>query len=177
MFIYSSDETVIPSLTFTKAELAYALFILLKDIPITNTSTKLEMVEIRHYLNQIKDKVLLASYDGELKKAMEEEISSSTKEELPHEEPTPAIPSMVELKEQFPTLSETEIEEILSSIQKEKEQGKDSKKTHMPPSPSFLLKQQPSVSDSPSSSLQQLAPPLTGHKDDIKKFESMLGSF
>ena len=70
MFNYSSSETVIPTLSFTKAELIYAVSVLLEEIPDTDNSTRIEMVEVRHYLNQIKDKVSMALTDGAIGRAM-----------------------------------------------------------------------------------------------------------
>lgn len=146
MFTYSSDTTVIPSLTFTKAELVYAVGILLADLPASDNSTKIEMVEVRHYLNLIKEKVTLAAYDGTLKGLLcpseEKDVQSAP---IPSKEPeNPSLPPMDELRKQFPTLSEDEIREIVEKAREERKKEEEVKEADtsqpIPPKPSFRAK-------------------------------------
>ena len=175
MFSYSSDTSVIPSLTFSKAELLYAAIFLLKDIANSDTSTKIEMVEMRHYLNQINDKVLLAAYNGSLN-----DIGIETPHEpkVSPEAQKTAIPPMSELKAKFPTLSEEEIREIFEKAQndREKEEAKKmaEKKPEPPTPPSFVITDSnrngfslpPNPKDNPTK---------PDGKQNSQKFASMLG--
>lgn len=118
MFNYCTSDTIIPSLTFTKAELVYALAVLTADIPPNDNETKLELVELRFYLNKIKDQIAQAVSDGTLEKFLAppcgtKDVSQSTKNDSP-------LPSLDELRHQFPNLSDEEIQEILEKVTKEK---------------------------------------------------------
>lgn len=175
MFAYSSDTSVIPSLSFSKAELLYATLFLLKDISNSDTSTQIEMVEMRHYLNQIKDKVLLAAYNGSLNDIGIETPREPTKAT---EAKKTAIPPMSELKARFPTLSEDEIREIFEKAQKDrdKEEAKKmaEKKPEPHPPPSFVITDSnrngfsspPNPKDNPTK---------PDGKQNSQKFASMLG--
>ena len=186
MTTYSSSETVIPSLSFTKAELAYLLFVLMKDIPFTNTSNKIELVEVRHYLNQIGEKVLLSTHDGSLKEAIREAIAEPKQEaeEKKMAVEQPPTPNIQDLKAQFPTLSEEEIKEILASAKEErkKKEAEQAQKNALPPRPSFLVKQQDgnSTPSTPSQSHEtaSLSPSKADRdKETSKKFATLLGAF
>lgn len=117
MFSFVPIDSVIPSLLFTKAELVYAVSVVLADLKDTDDHTKIEMVEMRHFLNQIKDKVVMAAHNGELK------APSFPCGHFGKDEPRPErrLPSISELKSQFPTLSEQEIEEILAKSKSNEE--------------------------------------------------------
>ena len=117
MFSFVPADSVIPSLLFTKAELVYAVSVVLADLKDTDDHTKIEMVEMRHFLNQIKDKVVMAAHNGELK-APSFHCGQFGKDE-PRQERKP--PSISELKVQFPTLSEQEIKEIIDKSQSKEE--------------------------------------------------------
>ena len=182
MFTYSTNETVIPSLSFTKAELAYALFVLMKDIPLCNISTGIELVEVRHYLNQIGDKVLLSTHDGTLKQAVADSIG--TKESIKIEEPknntsSPAIPSMDDLKRQFPNLTESEISDILESAKQEqrKKDEDERKKPTPPPLPSFKVKPKQEGIGFPVPEATQKPSVSEDDIDEAERFARLLGSF
>ena len=107
----TGEEFCAPSVT--KAELVYIVTVILANLKPTDDHTKIEMVELRHYMNQIRDKVVLAAHAGELK-----EPSSRTpanKEDNANER----LPSMKELKEKFPNLTEVEIAEIIVNAKAE----------------------------------------------------------
>ena len=141
MFNFCSSDTVIPSLTFTKAELVYAMTILMADIPPTDHSTRIEMVELRHYLNQIKDKVALAAVDGTLRGGMAASEAKGV-EVSPQDEKNAPMPSMSELRAQFPTLTDVEFNEVVSKARKERMKEEDRKRASLPapPHPSFVAK-------------------------------------
>lgn len=189
MFAYSSDTEILPSLTFTKAELVYAAFVLLDDIPITNNSTEIELVEMRHYLNLIRDKVTLSTYDGSLRKAVEDfckthEEKAQDKEEEPVD--IPSAPSMEELKKQFPNLTEAEIAEVLaaelSDRRRRKAEEDAKKKDEEPTKPSFIAK--PIVApwgnqkDTPETSEKPSTSPYMSKRDreNAEKFVELLGA-
>ena len=94
MFSFVPVDSVIPSLIFTKAELVYALTQLLDNIPNTDNSTRIEMVELRHYLNLIKDRVLLALADGTIRRGTmlsgEKQVEDTPKVEKQLEGPSMA---------------------------------------------------------------------------------------
>ena len=175
MFSYSSDTSVIPSLTFSKAELLYAALFLLKDISNSDTSTQIEMVEMRHYLNQIKDKVLLAAYNGSLNDIG---IETPPEPKTPPEAKKTAIPPMSELKAKFPTLSEEEIREIFEKAQKEREKEEAKKmaekKPEPPPPQSFVITDSSRVGFSANNS-QPTKPTNQKEKENSQKFASLLG--
>ena len=185
MFAYSSSETIIPSLTFTKAELAYTLFVLLKDIPFTNNSDKIELVEVRHFINQIKNKVLLSTHDGSLRNAIADsvgmEVSDVNEEPNKEKEETKAsLPSIKELKEKFPTLSEEEIRDILERErieQKKKREAEKPKQEPNPPKTSFIVKEEDMISSTESN---EKSPTIARNSDVDKetsfKFANLLGA-
>ena len=175
MFDYSTSETVIPTLVFTKAELVYLLKVILKEIPDTDNYNKIEMVEVRHYMNQIKDRVSLALADGtigshttHLEKKMEE---CTTKAEKP-----PEGPSIAELKRQFPTLSEAEIEEVLQSAKEERRKEEEKTKKENPPPPPPVFMQRP-IEDTEDGVMQPVVSIKQRiDKEETKKFFQLLGT-
>lgn len=175
MFAYSSSETVIPSLVFTKAELVYALTKLLNDIPNTDNSTRIEMVELRHYLNLIKDRVLLALADGTIRRGTT--LSGEKQvEDAPKVEKRQEGPSMADLKRQFPTLTEEEIREVLDRARAEqKKKAEEERKNAPPPPPSFIAKPEEVEEGKP---IEQpiLTPQAKKDMENSKKFAQMLGA-
>lgn len=141
MFQYSSNDTVIPTLTFTKAELAYVLAFLTSNISLTDNSSQIEMVEVRHFLNLNRDRVDKTVRDGSLLRSISPQTASETPKgkDVPPENGKPHMPSMSELKASFPTLSEEEIRDILEKAKSEQsivpQQSPPSfiKKTSRPP--------------------------------------------
>ena len=115
MFNVFPTDSVTPTLMFTKAELVYIVTVVLADLKPTDDHTKIEMVELRHYINQIRDKVVMAAHSGELK-------NPSTVAPQKKEEDKPSkLPSVKELKEKFPNLTEVEIAEIIVNAKAEME--------------------------------------------------------
>lgn len=177
MFEYSSSDTVIPSLTFTKAELVYAISVLMAEIAPTDNSTPIEMVEVRHYLSLIKDKVATALADGTIGRAMASpDIAKGT--DAPDNPQEPRVPSMSELRRQFPNLSEEEIKDVLEKAKHEQEKHESKEKNKsQPPPPSFIAKPHIVTEEE---MLAATAPPLTDKqehdRENSRKFASMLGS-
>ena len=170
-----------PSVSFTKAELAYAIFILMDDIPITNNSTKMELLELRHYLNQIKEYVALSTHDGTLIKAAKTALQGFG-EQIPYNEPTepekPLLPSLTALKSQFPTLTEDEIQEIISKNREEQEKEVKEKESKMPPPlPKGLIKKPfAHLVDKRLDPVEQIvSTPEKQEESNTKKFATMLG--
>ena len=175
MFAYSSSETIIPSLVFTKAELVYALTQLLNDIPNTDNSTRIEMVELRHYLNLIKDRVLLALADGTIRRGTT--LSGEKQvEDTPKVEKRPEGPSMADLKRQFPNLSEEEIREVLDRARAEqRKKAEEERKNAPPPPPSFIAKPE-EVEEGKPTEQPVLTPQAKKDRENSKKFAQMLGA-
>ena len=176
MFSYSSDETVIPSLSFTKAELVYLLFVLMRDVPFTNNSAQIELVEARHYLNQIKERVILATHNDELKSAIADAIGIKTDKDRGTVKSSDKIPDVKDLKSRFQTLTEEEILEIITSSQ---EEAKD-----LPPKQPQLISRYTSSEPQEQSESSQndekrsVYTPSSGtDKETSKKFASLLGAF
>lgn len=175
MFNYTTSETVIPTLAFTKAELVYLLKVILKEIPDTDNYNKIEMVEVRHYMNQIKDRVSLALADGTIGWA------TAHREEKPEEctpkaEKPPEGPSMADLKRQFPNLSEDEIKEVLQRAKEERRKEEEKKKKDAPPLPPPMFVKKP-IEDTEEGVMQ----PITSikaqiDKEETKKFFQLLGA-
>lgn len=175
MFPYSSSETVIPTLTFTKAELVYAIAKLLQGVPDTDNSTRIEMVELRHYLNQIKDRVLLALEDGTIGRAMVHSHQES-KEDAINQEKRPEPPSMAVLKGQFPNLSEDEIKEVLEKAKSEQMKMSEGKREQAPPPPpSFIANNIQEEIQKPVVPLP-LSPKEKKDRENSRKFAQMLSS-
>ena len=175
MFAYSSSETVIPSLVFTKAELVYALTQLLDNIPNTDNSTRIEMVELRHYLNLIKDNVLLALADGTIRRGT---TLSGEKhvEDTPKVEKRPEGPSIADLKRQFPNLSEEEIREVLDKAREEQRRKAEEERKNAPaPPPSFIAKPE-EVEEGKPIDKPVLTPQAKKDRENSKKFAQMLGA-
>ena len=177
MFAYASSDIVIPSLTFTKAELVYAVAVLMADLSPLDNSTKIEMVEVRHYLNQIKGKVAQALSDGTIGRAMANPDALPDKDTVPKPQ-GPRMPSMDELRRRFPNLSEEEIKEVLEKAKAEQEKkAMEEQKTRPTSPPSFIAK--PHVVTE-AEMLAATAPPLTEKqkqdRENSRKFASMLGS-
>jgi hypothetical protein len=115
MFNIFPTDSVTPTLMFTKAELVYIVTVILADLKPTDDHTKIEMVELRHYINQIRDKVVMAAHSGELKNPSTD-APQKKKEDKPSK-----LPSVKELKEKFPNLTEVEIAEIIVNAKAEME--------------------------------------------------------
>ena len=177
MFTYSSSEAVIPSLTFTKAELLYAISCLLKDIPDNDNSTKIEMVEVRHYLNLNQGEVSKALSEGTISRPLEHSEDKKV-ESTDTETEAATMPSMGDLKRQFPNLSEEEIKEIIEKARIERESHKEEKEIKsptLPQPPSFVAKP---IEESENPIMKQkLSPKELKDIENSKKFASMLGSF
>lgn len=181
MFQYCSNETVIPSLVFTKAELVYALSVLTADIPPTDNATKIEMVEVRHFLNQDRSLVARAVADGTIRRAMM--IDAPPPVPNVAEQPAPRLPSIEELREQFPTLADSEIREIIETAKRQKEKEtaermERKRRNAPPPVAAFLAKpEEPLEQPEPDS-----APAFRDSEKDRKnrensiKFAKMLGN-
>ena len=189
MYEYSDSHNQISSLTFTKAELTYLLFVLMKDVPITNTSTTIEMIELRHYLNQIKKEITHSTFNGGLYQAVAESINATSSKPLKNAPTSPlsrndtnththSLPSLEALKQQFPTLSEEEIKEVLENarIEQQKKAEEEQKKnpTIAPPPIKFLT----AIGETESSHTVQ----VQGSSDNVnpstensQRFASLLG--
>lgn len=117
MFSQNPLSTEAPSLKFTKAELVYIVSVILAELKPTDDHVQVEMVELRHYLNQIRDKVVMAAHSGDLPAVgFNIETNTVVSSEKKH------IPSIKELKEKFPSLSEEEIEEIINTAKDRKDE-------------------------------------------------------
>ena len=176
MFAHCPTDAVIPSLTFTKAELVYVLSTLLTDVADTDNSTRIALVEVRHYLNQIQDRVSLALSDGTIGRAMvhfsEKPIGDTKKQEK-----QPELPSMADLKRRFPTLSEDEIREVLDKAREEqKRKEEEERKNAPPPPPSFIAKP---IKEEQKEPIMQpiLTPQEKKNMENSKKFAQLLGAF
>jgi hypothetical protein len=174
MFAHSSSETVIPTLTFTKAELVYALSVLMADIPPNDNQTRLELVEIRHYLNQIKDKVAQAVSDGTLERAMPH-LDKDEHQPPPPEPQAAPMPSMSELRAKFPTLTEEEIGEVLAKARENspKEEVSNENSPPLPPVPSFISK--PKNEENLKPPPRPLTKQESKNRENSIKFSSLLG--
>lgn len=181
MFNFVPQNAQIPSVTFTKAELAYILAILTPELSPIDKSSMLEMVELRFYLNRIKDRVDRAISDGTLQSA----LMKMTEEKGAKESPTSrvqvsSIPTMKDLRTQFPTLTEEEIRDVIEKAKAEKqielEKSNDKENLDRSPSP-FIV--QPAQKKKPWG---VAAPPSSrDNKDSFKEnsqnFAKLLGSF
>lgn len=175
MFTYISSETIIPSLSFTKAELAYVLSVLTPDIPVNDNLTRLELVEIRHYLNQIKDIVAKAASDGSLERAIVRPSDNLHKEDVSPKSETAPMPSMSELRAKFPTLTEEEIGEVLAKARENspKEEASNGNSSPLPPMPSFISK--PKKEENPKPPPRPLTKQEAKNRENSIKFSSLLG--
>lgn len=173
MFAYCPPENIIPSLTFTKAELVYSLAFLLRGIQDTDNSTRIEMVELRHYLNQIKDKIALSITDGTIVRAMTLSDELALPDMVVKQEKADP-PSIEELKARFPNLSETEIQEVIDRARDERMRKEEMENKILPPKPpSFIAKKVPVISN------EKMKPIMTAkEKHDLEnsiKFSKLLG--
>ena len=176
MFNSCPTNFQIPSLTFTKAELVYALSVLMGDISPTDNETVIEMVELRFYLNKIKERIALAASNGTLRRAMPH--SSKKEGECIPSEPeaaeAPSLPSMSELREQFPSLTDEEITEILANAREEREKEEAERKKNEPPPapepPSFVVKKA-LPKENPKT------PEEEKRRENAKRFAELLGTF
>ena len=174
MFPVLSDTTI-PSLTFTKAELVYALSVLMPDIPANDNHTLLELVELRFYLNRIKEKVAQAASNGMLERAMPLPDNEVCKDTPPEPKAAP-MPTMSELRTRFPTLSEEEIQEVLEKAKENSINGKEvSNKNpiHLTPTYSFIVK--PRNDEKSESSPILLTKQDIKNREQAKKFSQLLG--
>ena len=119
MFVYENSQ--IPTLKFTKAELVYALAVLLNDLPPTDNSTELELVELRFYLNRIRERVRAACVDGTLERAMP--MQKELKPKQAAKKPTPSIPKIEDLRRQFPNLTDEELNEAIGKMREAAEKA------------------------------------------------------
>lgn len=177
MFTYASSDTIIPSLTFTKAELVYAITVLMPDIPLNDNQTKLELVELRYFLNKIKDRVAIAASDGSLERAMVLSNEEMHKDILPKTKAAP-MPSMSELQAKFPTLTAEEIQETIEKANEDSRKEEELREipSPLPPKPSFISK--------PKEENEESTPPkkpMTKEeerkRENSRKFAKMLGQF
>jgi hypothetical protein len=189
MYEYSDKSNQLSSLTFTKAELTYLLFVLMKDVPITNTSTSIEMIELRHYLNQIHKEITHSTFNGELYKAVVESFNATSTKPIKNTATIPSsktdtntrthsLPSLEALKQQFPTLSEQEIQEVLENARKEqqKKAEEEQKKnpTFSPPPIKFLT----AIGETESAhnvQVQGTSVNLNPSTENSQRFASLLG--
>ena len=192
-----TTEDLIPSLHFTKAELAYVLAVLTPSVSPTDDFTKMDMLEIRHYINLIKDKVAMSISDGSLKKALAALVppvkadlqivataASGNGKEAPSQEGVEngdsteeRFPTMDELKKKFPSLTVAEIREIVGKVKAERERKelaamleKTEERNATPPPPSFIV-QPKSLNGYGYASPERLAQ----DKANSQRFASMLG--
>ena len=175
MFAHCPTDAVIPSLTFTKAELVYVLSTLLTEVADTDNSTRIELVEVRHYLNQIQYRVAMALSDGTIGRAMSHfsEKPGDTKKQ----EKQPEVPSMADLKRRFPTLSEDEIREVLDKAREEQNRkAEEERRNNPPPPPSFIAKP---IQREPKENVPThvLTPQEKKNMENSKKFAQLLGAF
>lgn len=177
MFTLCPTNYQIPTLTFTKAELVYALSVLTAEIPPTDNSTLLEMVELRYYLTKIKDRVAQAVADGTIGRAMALPGGGGHDDTPPTPKAAP-MPSMDELRAKFPTLTDEEIAEVLNKAREEREKEEKERKTKeppLPPVPSFIAK--PKEDDKPKPPPKPLTKQEEKNRENSKKFAKMLGQF
>ena len=163
MYALSSQSEIIPSLIFTKAELVYALVFLMGDVSNRDNSTKIEMVELRHYLNQIKGQVSQAIRAGALDRALP---VSSKQPEI-----ASGVPSLTELRKKFPNLTDDEILEILLKVKKEQDKHRQEESSTEIPIPAFIVKEKPMDT---RLSAEEKGKPVNS-KENSKKFARLLG--
>ena len=176
MFTYSYSNAVIPTLTFTKAELVYTLITLLKSIPPTDDTTPIEMVEVRHFLNQNRDLIAASIKNGSIAAAMpfEDNSKATTTPAAANASAPSKMPSMRELQKQFPSLSEEEIKSILADSEKESAKNNHTS-ISIPNVSTFIGEEKPKpVTPFPKDNLSKEE---QKNKDNSEKFASMLGSF
>lgn len=175
MFSYSSMPEVLPSLTFTKAELVYALTRLLKDVDNNDNSTKIELVELRHYLNLIKDDISSAAIRRELSLGKQSPTPTAPPTVV-KEEPKKPIPSMAELKKQFPSLAEDEIKSIIANVRREAEKERRQQEEHLPPPPppNFIAASEDDLT--PLNDKAIATPHDDKDRENAQKFASLLGT-
>lgn len=175
--IISTMDEIIPYLHFTKAELAYFITVLIPNVSITDDFTQFDLVEVRHYLNLVKDKIAMSISDGTLKKALSGSVETKDNTDKPivqEEEPKKdTFPSIEELRQKFPSLSEEEIREVVWKVKSDKEKRELenilSKTTEPePPKPSFLAKKRESNSFTTNETTIQ-------NRENSRRFASMLG--
>lgn len=165
MAIYSSAPEVLPSLVFTKAELAYILTRLTGDIDANDNETGLEMVELRHYCNLIGEEIAAAAKKGELGIGGER-----PKQEA--EKPKPAAVDMGALRRKFPTLSDEEIAEIVTKARAEKEKESP---MPLPKPPSFIAERKvdaPRPLNGEEAPLRRMS---RADRENAQKFSQLLG--
>lgn len=156
MPVYSSDEAVIPTLKFTKAELVYIVQKLTADLSTRDNTTTLEMVELRHYCNLIKKDIDESAKKGELDIISKPKGSPFTKD--PNSKPI----TFEQLQKEFPSLTAEEIRDILDTARQEQKKEKTSRKVQEPPK--FYTKQE-----------QTQTKEEKEKAENARKFESLLG--
>ena len=169
MFSYSNNIEVLPTLTFTRAELVYALTHLLSNINDNDNSTRLEMVELRHYLNLVRNEVEAA--------ARKRELSLGS---IPCQRPDNGKdgmkgrqPDMAELKKKFPSLTEEEIRAVIAKARQEAEKEEaDKRKDAPPPPPSFIAKSEVMLDSRPKAIL---TPKEEKDRENSREFANLLG--
>lgn len=182
MFPFPESDTTVPSLVFTKAELIYALLVLTPDISPEDNATKIEMVELRHYLNLIKDRIAKAISDGTLRQAMATSSPRAIDNDAVRPSDATPKPTIDELRRRFPMLTQGEIEEIISNArgdrsgsEAEVHSGGDSQKEAV--QSSFVVKS-PSQKGSTSATLpsRPLSDKSRRDMENARKFASLLGA-
>ncbi|MBO6031948.1 MAG: hypothetical protein J6Q22_10945 [Prevotella sp.] len=179
MFTYNYSDDIIPTLTFTKAELVYIVSVILSDLKPTDDHTKIEMVELRHYVNKIRDKVVLAAHQGTLKE--QTFGTEEPKEEKKKEEEKKKLPSIKELKEKFPTLAESEIEEIIRNAKERFENNAGTSSTDGNTRTDNVLSEgkhnsMKDKAESQSSKSFRIENPISPMHNEAIKFSKLLGS-
>ncbi len=174
MFSYSDSTEVLPSLTFTRAELVFALTRLLNGIGDNDNSTRIEMVELRHYLNLVKEDVDRASRSGEL--SLSNNLQDKGNQSNQTDAKSKKVPSMDELKRQFPSLTEAEIMSVIEKAREDtakEDEKKRKEKGEVKPPPSFIAKSEVEINPQPVNAV--LSEKEKKDKEDSKKFAGMLG--
>ena len=176
MFSFCPTNYQIPTLTFTKAELVYALSVLMADISPTDNSTRLEMVEVRYYLNKIKDRVEQAAADGTLERAMRLSDERKGEDTTPRLKAAP-MPSMAELRERFPNLTEDEIKEVFNRVREERQRDEEKQKEREAPTPiSTFIAEPPKEETAPQPTPKPMTIQEEKNRENSRKFANMLGS-
>lgn len=178
MFPLTDNGETPPSLVFTKAELLYFFHFVLPSIKDEAYNSQIDMVEVKHYLSQLKDNISLALADGSLERAVSHSSPPPDKS-TPKQEEAPKPPSIADLKAQFPNLSEEEIKDILNTERTAQalSQKQPSTPPPPPPPPSFSPKQITPIKLPHSEPIVPITPQQKKDRENSIQFASMLGAF
>lgn len=178
MFPLIDNGETPPSLVFTKAELLYFIHFILPSSDAKEYNSKIDMVEVKHYLNQLKDPIALALSDGSLERAVSHSSPPPDKSTPKHQE-APKTPSIADLKAQFPNLSEEEIKDILHTERPAQEHSRNqpSNTPPPPPPPSFAPKPIAPIKLPHSEPRAPINPQQERDRENSVQFASMLGAF